>query len=243
MNKESPVSAEDKYFKKRAFQLYKKHMTGRGYVWSVGCSMPYDAQAAIIDGMKEAYKKGQESISAIGVMVQDDQEKWYCESHPEHEMGHDGCGGAGILECARIPMLAHLLRIARQETREACLFRDDVILNMTNALFSASGATEDQSNVVSKVVSGVTVPDGFPIETAPKDGTYILVTNEEAGGWWVAHYKPVATSGYRFDNPWLSVMINHWHLPNHKTASSVPTKWMPLPPSPPPAQSKEDQEN
>ncbi len=27
-------------------------------------------------------------------------EKWYCEEHPECEMGHDDCDGAGILECA-----------------------------------------------------------------------------------------------------------------------------------------------
>jgi hypothetical protein len=54
-------------------------------------------------------------------------EVWYCESHPEHEMGHDGCHGAGILECARVPLLANYLRLAKQEIREVDRFRDDVV--------------------------------------------------------------------------------------------------------------------
>lgn len=69
-----------------------------------------------------------------------------------------------------------------------------------------------------------------PIETAPKDGLqYILVT---AGrGVWVAHWCPVAPSGYRFDQPWRSVMLNHYHIA--PTARYLPpTHWMPLPPPP-----------
>lgn len=45
----------EKKLKKRAFQLYKKHVTGRGYVWPVGCTMPDDVQAAIIEGMRESH--------------------------------------------------------------------------------------------------------------------------------------------------------------------------------------------
>lgn len=67
----------------------------------------------------------------------------------------------------------------------------------------------------------------LPIETAPKDGTYILVGSRR--GSWVAKYKPVFTSGYRPSNPWASMMLNHDHIgeqwPN-------PTHWMPLPAAP-----------
>lgn len=70
-----------------------------------------------------------------------------------------------------------------------------------------------------------------PIESAPKDGTYILVSNPAAGGSWVAHWFPVAVSGYKFDQPWRSVMLNHWHIPE-KTRYVPPTHWMPLPPPP-----------
>lgn len=54
-------------------------------------------------------------------------DKWYCEDHPEHLMGHNGCGGAGVPEHARIPLLLHLLRMERQKVREANRMRDDVV--------------------------------------------------------------------------------------------------------------------
>ena len=66
-----------------------------------------------------------------------------------------------------------------------------------------------------------------PIETAPKDGTYILVANER--GAWIAHWAPVAVSGYRFDQPWRSVMLNHWHMPQD-VRYEPPTHWQPLHP-------------
>lgn len=71
--------------------------------------------------------------------------------------------------------------------------------------------------------------DGWqPIETAPKDGTPILVVNAERGAPWIAQYQPVYQSGYRPDNPWFSLMLNcDWH-PNRR-GSFVPTAWKPLP--------------
>ncbi|MGJ7529810.1 hypothetical protein [Variovorax sp. GB1P17] len=57
---------------------------------------------------------------------------WYCESHPEHLMGHDGCAGAGVIESARIPMFVALLKSARQKAREAEQFRDDVVARVRN---------------------------------------------------------------------------------------------------------------
>jgi hypothetical protein len=70
-----------------------------------------------------------------------------------------------------------------------------------------------------------------PIETAPTDGTRVLVANEH--GAWMAEHRKHAPSGFYFPNPWRSVLINHWHLERH--CSLVPTHWQPLP-APPAAQ-------
>jgi hypothetical protein len=78
------------------------------------------------------------------------------------------------------------------------------------------------------------------IETAPKDGSYFLVAS--AAGVWVAHWSPVAASGYRFDDPVRSVMLNHWHISPRSDQYLPPTHWMPLPPPPttPPAVPEQD---
>lgn len=65
-----------------------------------------------------------------------------------------------------------------------------------------------------------------PISTAPKDGTYVLVSN--GAGTWVAKYKPVFQSGFRPDNAWQSMMLNHDHI-KREDLSYVPALWMPLP--------------
>ena len=66
----------------------------------------------------------------------------------------------------------------------------------------------------------------LPIETAPKDGTRIMLGNAKAT--WVAEYKPVYGSGYRPDNPYFSVMLNMDHIPRNLRYCK-PTHWMPLP--------------
>ena len=64
-----------------------------------------------------------------------------------------------------------------------------------------------------------------PIETALKDGTYILLGSTD--GAWVASYKPVYQSGYRPEDPWHSMMLNHEHMGRYPKAK--PTHWQPLP--------------
>ena len=76
-----------------------------------------------------------------------------------------------------------------------------------------------------------------PIDTAPKDGTRIMIAN--AGGCWMAEYKPVYQSGFKPDNPWSSVMLNHYHIKEYFNA--VPTHWMQLP-NPPVVIAKEKTE-
>lgn len=71
-----------------------------------------------------------------------------------------------------------------------------------------------------------------PIETAPKDGTYVLVGNDD--GVWVASYCATYQSGFRPPNPWLSLFLNHTHIKRKEGQhrNSVPTHWMPLPEAP-----------
>ena len=68
-----------------------------------------------------------------------------------------------------------------------------------------------------------------PIETAPKDGGYFLAANQ--WGVWVCHYKSHAQSGYQFESPWRSVMLNHWHM-GEDVRHNAATHWAPLPQQP-----------
>ncbi len=70
--------------------------------------------------------------------------------------------------------------------------------------------------------------DWQPIETAPKDGSYVLLGNEF--GAWVGHYKRVAPSGFIFDDPWHTMMLNHRHIKGAK--HYTPSHWMRLPEKP-----------
>lgn len=65
-----------------------------------------------------------------------------------------------------------------------------------------------------------------PIDTAPRDGSYVLVSNGH--GVWVARFKDVYQSGWKPPMPWQSMMLNHDHIPSAKRSGS-PTHWMPLP--------------
>lgn len=69
------------------------------------------------------------------------------------------------------------------------------------------------------------------VETAPKDGTPVLITNPVRGGVWVAKFSERYQSGMRPENPWFSLMLNTWWH-EHQYASMIPTHWMPLPPPP-----------
>ena len=66
-----------------------------------------------------------------------------------------------------------------------------------------------------------------PIETAPKDGALIVLGARN--GVWLGKYVPVYQSGYRPENPWSSMLLNHDYMAERYTR---PTHWMPLPPPP-----------
>lgn len=66
-----------------------------------------------------------------------------------------------------------------------------------------------------------------PIETAPKDGTYLLLGNPH--GSWVAYYCKAYQSGFKRTNPWFCMMLNRDHIADK---SAPPTHWMPLPKAP-----------
>lgn len=67
-----------------------------------------------------------------------------------------------------------------------------------------------------------------PIETAPRDGELILLSNSD--GVWVGKYTPVYASGFVPQNKWSSWLLNHDHFKCSKSIN--PTHWMPLPESP-----------
>jgi hypothetical protein len=67
-----------------------------------------------------------------------------------------------------------------------------------------------------------------PIETAPKDGIRIILGNRY--GTWMGEFCDTYQSGYKPQNPWQSVLLNHDHI--SKQRSYFPTHWMPLPAAP-----------
>lgn len=73
------------------------------------------------------------------------------------------------------------------------------------------------------------------IATAPKDGTLIVLGARN--GVWLGKYVPVYQSGFRPENPWSSMLLNHDHMAERYTR---PTHWMPLPkaPAPPASEAK-----
>lgn len=56
--------------------------------------------------------------------------EWLCEIHPEEEMGHDGCDGAGIPRDAQIYMLVIQRRNAIQKYNNSKWFYEDVIFGL-----------------------------------------------------------------------------------------------------------------
>lgn len=67
-----------------------------------------------------------------------------------------------------------------------------------------------------------------PIETAPKDGSLVLLSNKN--GVWAGKYTPVYSSGFVPKNKWSSYLLNHDHFKAKKDIT--PTHWMPLPKPP-----------
>lgn len=97
---------------------------------------------------QQALRREEEKGYARGLAAQGSEsgEAWYCEAHPMELMGHGGCGGAGVLDCARAGLLANQLRLAQQEAREAGRFRDDVC-----ARAMLSRAANDQRDAALRV--------------------------------------------------------------------------------------------
>ena len=56
---------------------------------------------------------------------------WYCEKHPEYEMGHNGCTGAGVVEAARGFHFELQRRNASQQLKETKSYLNSLILNLS----------------------------------------------------------------------------------------------------------------
>ena len=140
---------------------------------------------------------------------------------------------------------ARLLREAAEELRQAHAYSNsEGWENETDAKaaydehLAAAQALEDwEAAVGAGGVSGPLVgraapptaqAEGWrPISTAPKDGALIVLGARN--GVWLGKYVPVYQSGYRPENPWSSMLLNHDHMAERYTR---PTHWMPLPPHP-----------
>ena len=72
------------------------------------------------------------------------------------------------------------------------------------------------------------VPEWQPIETAPKDGTRVILGNKY--GVWMGEFCDTYQAGHEPQSPWQSVLLNHDRI--SKQRSYFPTHWMPLPAAP-----------
>lgn len=103
------------------------------------------------------------------------------------------------------------------------------------ALFSAAKELERMD---AELAAAKKENEWQPIETAPKDGSYVLVTS--GGKPWIARFHPVYQSGYRPQDPWQSMMLNHLHI-EAKYQINTPTHWKPLPAPPDAAKGSDNQ--
>jgi len=167
----------------------------------------------------------------IGDVIEDSLANYRCT---HWVLGEDGEDGGMPLTDLFTPAEQDSVAIGHYEMELLC---DHLLIDLHNAARGTEAARAPASpsgsagSAPSPSVSALRAPilsAWAPIETAPKDGTYILVTREHLAGSWVAHWSPVAVSGYRFEQPWRSVMLNHYHI-DKESRYLPPTHWQPLP--------------
>ena len=129
-----------------------------------------------------------------------------------------------LAQQARIEQLKDAINNLEGALDESWLYRDYPVTY--NALLEALAVTDDLSAIRAHDEKLLAPYQWQPIETAPKDGTAILISNGK--GAWVAKYKDVYQSGFKPNNPWLSLMLNKDHIPK-RLQFGGPTYWMPLP--------------
>ena len=123
---------------------------------------------------------------------------------------------------------------AREFTMSQYASKDDMIGAMRKRIaeleseLEAVGAGGVSGPLVGRTAPPTAQAEGWrPISTAPKDGALIVLGARN--GVWLGKYLPVYQSGYRPENPWSSMLLNHDHMAERYTR---PTHWMPLPPPP-----------
>ncbi len=79
-------------------------------------------------------------------MSNSDLMRWWCEDHPEKEMGHEGCNGAGVPDNARIHMLVHRRRLAEQELREAKRYYGMIFKQVIETIQLYKNCLKEQQN-------------------------------------------------------------------------------------------------
>ena len=132
-------------------------------------------------------------------------------------------GSTHIIRCALELGLLWIDGSGRDKVREAL-----DALDALEAQLEAVGAGGVSGPLVGRAAPPTAQAEGWrPISTAPKDGALIVLGARN--GVWLGKYLPVYQSGYRPENPWSSMLLNHDHMAERYTR---PTHWMPLPPPP-----------
>ena len=132
-------------------------------------------------------------------------------------------GAAHIIRYALELGLLWIAGDGRDKVREAL-----DALDTLEAQLEAIGAGGVSGPLVGIAAPPTAQAEGWrPISTAPKDGALIVLGARN--GVWLGKYLPVYQSGYRPENPWSSMLLNHDHMAERYTR---PTHWMPLPPPP-----------
>ena len=115
-----------------------------------------------------------------------------------------------------------MVRDSKTEWRQYALYETEKAAQST-----VKKVEGDPLQVMAQPLYAAPQPAWQPIETAPKDGTAVLLAND--CGVWIGKYVPVYQSGFAPAIPWFSLMLNHDHVGNK---SCAPTHWMPIPEMP-----------
>ena len=178
----------------------------------------------------EALEGVREEIEAVIACLGDDAAELH-NVNPECEVADNMLRAAELLELGLadfdpLTIARHVCRsVAEIGDRNSPEGQPDMMLVTADELFAI--VIEAFAENCPPAAPRSAAPGWMPIETAPQAGELVLLGAPK--GVWLGKYKPVYGSGYRPENPWSSMLLNHDHMAERYTR---PTHWMPLPAPP-----------
>jgi hypothetical protein len=140
-----------------------------------------------------------------------------------YDTGHGNRGLSPYLDCHKCEVATIRARLNDQFPLAAKLYPDSLWGAYNEGVLAQQAAPA--------------IPEGWqPIETAPKDGTYIMLTNgvNVAQGWW-EHQEPCIRENRDTMGNYIDQQeddgFDDW-LDCEGGMQQSPTHWMPLPPAP-----------